>query len=90
MARGDNLDKTVRKIKSKKRSAVHKMVEALIRGDSEVAAEELRSYLQLQTRDLILGEADEDSEDKDEDSEDKDDDSEDKDDDKPSEKKKDK
>jgi len=57
MARGDKLGKSVRKVNDKKRAAVHKMVEAIIRGDSDSAAEELRSYLQLATRDLILGEA---------------------------------
>lgn len=73
MARGDKMGKKVRKVASKKRSAVHKMVEALIRGDSETAADELRTYLQMQTRDLVLGETKD--EDMDDESEDKDDDS---------------
>lgn len=62
MARGDkNYDKVVRTVNKgqsseKKINAIQKMVEALIAGDSETAAEELRSYLQIKTRELILGE----------------------------------
>jgi hypothetical protein len=62
MARGDkNYDKVVRKVNKgeksdKKINAVHKMVEALISGDSDAAAEHLHTYLQEKTRDLILGE----------------------------------
>ena len=93
MARGNKkMDKGVRKIKTHKRKAVHKMVEALIRGDSEAAAEELKAYMQLATRELVLGEAkdeemsddaeemddeDDDSEDDDEDDDDSEDDDED-------------
>lgn len=42
--------------KDMKKVAVHKMVEALIRSDSDAATEELHKYLQLKTRELILGE----------------------------------
>lgn len=62
MARGDkNYDKVVRSVNKgqsseKKIGAIHKMVEALIAGDSKAAAEEFRTYLQIQTRELILGE----------------------------------
>lgn len=93
MARGDkNYDKVVRKQGGKsadsKKKAIHKMVEALIAGDSDVAAEELHKYLQIKTREIIVGEAkhdknDEDEkEDKDSDDDNGDDDDDDKDDDK--------
>lgn len=61
MARGDkNYNKIVRTQKGKKpeskRKAIHNMVEALIAGDSDIAADHLHRYLQLKTRELILGE----------------------------------
>lgn len=65
-----------------KKAAIHKMVEALIGGDADLAAEELHKYLQVKTRELILGESDEkeekeEKEEKDEDeSEEKEDESE--------------
>jgi len=72
MAKGDkNYDKVVRGVNKgqkaeKKKKAIHKMIESLITGDSESAAEQLHAYLQLKTRELILGEA-EDEKEKDED-----------------------
>lgn len=59
MARG-------KKIKGKtadeKIKAVHKMVEALISGDSDAAADHLHAYLQAKTRELILGEKEDEKE----------------------------
>lgn len=64
MARGDkNYDQVVRKhnkgkTKSKARiKAVHTMVENLIQGDAEAAAEDLKVAVQLISREIILGEA---------------------------------
>lgn len=62
MIRGEK----VRKVKKNKRAAIHKMVEALISGNTDAATAELHKYLQLKTRDLILGESDDESEEKEE------------------------
>lgn len=69
------MGKKVRKVMKNKRECVHKMVEAIIRGDSDTASDELRAYLQIATRDLILGEGkdEDDSEEMDDESEDDDD-----------------
>ena len=69
-----DMGKKVRKAKNNKRECVHKMVEAIISGDSDQAAEELRTYLQLSTRDMILGEAKDDSDEDDSDEDDSDED----------------
>jgi len=44
--------------RGEKKTAIHSMVEALVRGDSEAAADELHKYLQLKTREVLLGEMD--------------------------------
>ena len=53
---------------------IHKMVEALISGDSDEAADQLHAYLQLKTRDILLGEKKDDDDDEKEDKDDDDDD----------------
>lgn len=73
-----------KKIKfSKKKAALHKMVEALINEDMEAAAKELQAYLQLKSRELLGEEAeddeDEDKEDEKEEKSEKDEDDEDED-----------
>lgn len=40
----------------KKIDAVHKMVESLIKNDSDTAADHLHTYLQLTAREVLLGE----------------------------------
>jgi len=78
MARGDkNYDKVVRKEKGKsadkKKKAIHKMVEALIADESEEAASALHDYLQMKSREIVLGEMEkEEDEDNDEEKEEKD------------------
>lgn len=79
MARGDkDYDKKVRKVNKgqksgKKIDAVHKMVESLIKNDSDEAAEHLHTYLQMTAREILLGEAEECEEEDDKDSKKKDD-----------------
>ena len=64
-----NADKVVRKVNKgqssdKKIAAIHKMVESLISGKSDDAADHLHDYLQMKSRDLIIGESkDEDDDD---------------------------
>ena len=50
MARGKNVDK---------KEALHKMVEALVKGNTEEASEHLHSYLNVKTREILVGEAEE-------------------------------
>ena len=74
MARGDkNYRDVVTKVnkgaKSKKKiAAVHKMVEAMINGDTDEAANELSDYIRMSSREILLGEA-ADEEDEDDDTE---------------------
>ena len=58
----------------KKIDAVHKMVESLIKNDSDTAAEHLHTYLQMTAREVLLGEKEDDKKDDDKDSDDKKDD----------------
>ena len=64
MARGDkNYTEVVRKVNSgqsanAKIAAIHAMVEALIQEDNDEAVEQLRNYLQLKSRQILLGEDD--------------------------------
>jgi len=53
MARGDKKELTATEIKKR---AIHKMLESLITGDSEEAGKQLHEYLQMKTRELIVGE----------------------------------
>jgi len=84
MAKGDKKELTAEETK---KQAIHNMLESLISGKTEDAGEHLHDYLQIKTREVIMGEAckdddkDDDDDDKDDDDEDKDDDDEDKDDD---------
>ena len=64
-----------------KRQAIHNMLEALISGKAEEAGEHLHEYLQLKTRELIVGESCKDKDDDDEKDDDDDDDDDKKDDD---------
>ena len=57
----------------KKIDAVHKMVESLIKNDSDTAAEHLHTYLQMTAREVLLGEKADEDEKEDKDSDDKDD-----------------
>jgi len=73
--------KTPKKIKfSKKKAALHKVVEALIKEDMETAAQELQVYLQLKSRELLGEEAEEKEEDEKEDEKEESEDDEDEDD----------
>ena len=86
MARGDkNYDKKVRTVNKgqsaeKKKKAIHSMVESLIKGDSKAAEDNLHDYLQMKSREIVLGEMEDDREEemvadeKDKDFEDEDDD----------------
>lgn len=62
MARGKNIDK---------KESLHKMLEAIVKGDSDEAAQHLHAYLNVKTREILMGESDHD-EDEDEDEEKKD------------------
>jgi len=53
MARGDKKELTATEIK---KEAISKMLESLISGDAEKAGEHLHDYLQLKTREIIMGE----------------------------------
>jgi hypothetical protein len=55
MARGDKKELTSTEIK---KQAIHSMLESLILGKSEEAGDHLHDYLQLKTRELIVGESD--------------------------------
>ena len=63
MARGDkNYNKVVRKHNkggkaSARKKAVHNMVENIIQGDMDAASDDLRTAVQLISREIILGEA---------------------------------
>jgi hypothetical protein len=59
MARGENKDLTPEEIK---KQAISSMLESLISGDSEKAGDHLHDYLQLKTRELIVGEETEEAE----------------------------
>jgi hypothetical protein len=65
MARGKNIDK---------KEALHKMLEAIVKGDSDEAAQHLHSYLNVKTREILMGESEheDDEEDEKEEKEDKD------------------
>lgn len=67
MAGKKNADKVVRKVNKgnkaeQKIKAIHNMVESLIKGESDDAAEHLHDYLQMKTREIVLGESDEEKE----------------------------
>ena len=68
MARGDkNYDKVVRKhnkgkTKSKARiAAVHNMVESMIQGNTAAAGDAFKTYMQIASREILLGEGDDES-----------------------------
>jgi len=56
MAKGDKKELTSTEIK---KQAIHKMLESLISGDTEEAGNQLHDYLQLKTKELIVGETSE-------------------------------
>jgi len=71
MSKGSKgLGKAIRSTKKakagQKKAAIYKMVEALISKDSENAAIHLHEYLQMKTREIVLGEAEEMEDEKDE------------------------
>jgi len=64
MARGKNINK---------KEALHKMLEAIVKGETDEAAQHLHSYLNVKTREILMGESDhEDEDEKDEDESDED------------------
>ena len=63
---------------NKRKAAISKMVESIIKGDSGESEEAFHDYLQTLSKEIILGESDDD-EDKDDDKDDKDSDDDDKD-----------
>ena len=85
MSRGTEKKLTTKEIKIQ---SIHKMLESLIAGDNSEAEEHLHDYLQLKTRELIMGESKDEDEDEDEEDDSDDDDDDDKDDKKKSKKEK--